>query len=107
MLSRPLMKEWSRGILPTLDQRFSNRARKLQNTWPRIVTDPAKLDLRFRALLTAGLLQPYRTDSKLQDDKRTQLDRLYQKIVNFNRRRRILAIGCGLPRLWESVRRLE
>jgi hypothetical protein len=45
-----------------------------------IVTDPAKLDFRFRALLTAGLLQPYRTDSKLQDDKRTQLDRFYQKV---------------------------
>jgi hypothetical protein len=34
------------------------------------------------APLTGGLLQPYRADSKLQDHKRTHLDRLYQKIVD-------------------------
>ena len=34
------------------------------------------------APLTARLLQPYRADSKLQDHKRTQLDRLYQKILD-------------------------
>jgi hypothetical protein len=32
--------------------------------------------------LAAGLLQPYRPDSKLQEHKRTQLDRLYQKIAD-------------------------
>jgi hypothetical protein len=32
--------------------------------------------------LVAGLLQPYRADSKLQEYKRTQLDRLYQKILD-------------------------
>ena len=31
--------------------------------------------------LAAGLLQPYRADSKLHQHKRTQLDRLYQKIA--------------------------
>jgi hypothetical protein len=31
--------------------------------------------------LTAGMLAPYRADSKLQEHKRTQLDRLYQKIA--------------------------
>jgi len=41
-----------------------------------------KLFERVYAPLTAGLLQPYRADSKLQDHKRTQLDRLYQKIVD-------------------------
>src|SRR6516165_3348531 len=41
-----------------------------------------KLFERVYSPLTAGLLQPYRADSKLQDDKRTQLDRLYQKIVD-------------------------
>jgi hypothetical protein len=41
-----------------------------------------KLFERVYAPLTAGLLQPYRPDSKLQDHKRTQLDRLYQKIVD-------------------------
>jgi hypothetical protein len=34
------------------------------------------------APLAAGLLQPYRADSKLEQHKRTQLDRLYQKIVD-------------------------
>jgi hypothetical protein len=41
-----------------------------------------KLFERVYSPLTAGLLQPYRPDSKLQDPKRTQLDRLYQKIVD-------------------------
>ena len=37
---------------------------------------------RVYSPLTAGLLQPYRQDSKLQQHQRTQLDRLYQKIVD-------------------------
>ena len=41
-----------------------------------------KLFERVYSPLTAGLLHPYRADSKLQDNKRTQLDRLYQKIVD-------------------------
>ena len=41
-----------------------------------------KLFERVYSPLTAGLLQPYRADSKLQDNRRTQLDRLYQKIVD-------------------------
>jgi hypothetical protein len=41
-----------------------------------------KLFERVYSPLTAGSLQPYRPDSKLQDHKRTQLDRLYQKIVD-------------------------
>src|SRR6478672_5559593 len=41
-----------------------------------------KLFERVYSPLTAGLLQPYRADSKLQDHKRTQFDRLYQKIVD-------------------------
>jgi len=41
-----------------------------------------KLFERVYSPLTAGLLQPYRADSKLQDHKRTLLDRLYQKIVD-------------------------
>jgi hypothetical protein len=41
-----------------------------------------KLFERVYAPLIAGLLQPYRADSKLQQRKRTQLDRLYQKIVD-------------------------
>ena len=41
-----------------------------------------KLFERVYSPLTAGLLQPYRADSKVQQRKRTQLDRLYQKIVD-------------------------
>ena len=41
-----------------------------------------KLFERVYSPLTAGLLQPYRPDSKLQDHRRTQLDRLYQKIAD-------------------------
>ena len=41
-----------------------------------------KLFERVYSPLTAGLLQPYRADSKLEPHKRTQLDRLYQKIVD-------------------------
>jgi hypothetical protein len=41
-----------------------------------------KLFERVYSPLTAGLLQPYRADSKLQHNKRTQLDRLYQKIAD-------------------------
>jgi hypothetical protein len=41
-----------------------------------------KLFDRIYAPLTAGLLRPVAGDSKLQQQKRTQLDRLYQKIVD-------------------------
>jgi hypothetical protein len=41
-----------------------------------------KLFERVYSPLTAGLLEPYRADSKLRQHKRTQLDRLYQKIVD-------------------------
>ena len=41
-----------------------------------------KLFERVYSPLTAGLLQPYRADSKLPDHKRTLLDRLYQKIAD-------------------------
>ena len=41
-----------------------------------------KLFERVYAPLAAGLLQPYRPDSKLQVHKRTQLDRLYQKVLD-------------------------
>ena len=41
-----------------------------------------KLFERTYAPLAAGLLQPYRADSKLKLNKRTQLDRLYQKVLD-------------------------
>jgi len=41
-----------------------------------------KLFERIYSPLTAALLQPYRPDTKLDSQKRTQLDRLYQKVVD-------------------------
>ena len=41
-----------------------------------------KLFERIYAPLTAGLLQPFAGDSKLQQQKRSQLDRLYQRVVD-------------------------
>jgi hypothetical protein len=41
-----------------------------------------KLFERIYAPLTAGLLCPFRGDPKLQHQRRSQLDRLYQRIVN-------------------------
>jgi hypothetical protein len=41
-----------------------------------------KLFERIYAPLAAGLLQPYRADAKLKIHNRTQLDRLYQKVID-------------------------
>jgi hypothetical protein len=41
-----------------------------------------KLFERIYAPLTAGLLKPFPGDRKLADEKRTQLDRLYQSVTN-------------------------
>ena len=41
-----------------------------------------KLFERIYAPLTAGLLQPFPADSTLQQQKRTQLDRLYQRVLD-------------------------
>jgi hypothetical protein len=41
-----------------------------------------KLFERIYAPLTAGLLQPFRGDTTLPDTRRSQLDRLYQRVVN-------------------------
>jgi hypothetical protein len=41
-----------------------------------------KLFERIYAPLTAGLLQPVKGDSKLQQQKRSQLDRLYQRVAD-------------------------
>ena len=41
-----------------------------------------KLFERIDAPLTAGLLQPLSGDSRLQQQKRTQLDQLYQRVVD-------------------------
>ena len=41
-----------------------------------------KLFERIYAPLTAGLLQPVSADSTLQQQKRTELDRLYQRVLD-------------------------
>jgi hypothetical protein len=41
-----------------------------------------KLFERIYARLTAGLLNPFRADTRLQHDRRTQLDRLYQRVAD-------------------------
>lgn len=41
-----------------------------------------KLFERIYAPLTAGLLRPFSADPKLQQQKRSQLDRLYQRVVD-------------------------
>jgi hypothetical protein len=41
-----------------------------------------KLFERIYAPLTAGLLNPFRADARLPHDRRTQLDRLYQRVVD-------------------------
>ena len=41
-----------------------------------------KLFERIYAPLTAGLLNPFRADARLQHNRRTQLDRLYQRVVD-------------------------
>ncbi len=50
-----------------------------------------KLFERIYAPLTAGLLQPVKGDSTLQQQKRSQLDRLYQRVVD------------DLDQLWKAV----
>jgi len=41
-----------------------------------------KLFERIYAPLTAGLLQPFPPDNKLQQQRLSQLDRLYRRVVN-------------------------
>jgi len=41
-----------------------------------------KLFERVYAPLTAGLLRPIAADARLAEDKRHQLDRLYQRLVS-------------------------
>ena len=41
-----------------------------------------KLFERIHAPLTAGLLRPFSADTKLHDARRSQLDRLYARVVS-------------------------
>jgi hypothetical protein len=70
--------------LRDIAQQFQNWVKNRCQKWKgySICLAFLKLFERVYSPLTAGLLQPYRADSKLQQRKRTQLDRLYQKIVD-------------------------
>jgi hypothetical protein len=41
-----------------------------------------KLFERVYAPLTAGLLSPVKADARLQSQRRSQLDRLYQRVID-------------------------
>jgi hypothetical protein len=57
----------------------SRRQRLLRNGYS-ICLVFLKLFERLYAPLTAGLLRPFSGDTKLQQQKRSQLDRLYQRV---------------------------
>ena len=59
----------------------SRRYRLLRNGYS-ICLVFLKLFERIYAPLTAGLLRPFSGDTKLQQDKRSQLDRLYQRVID-------------------------
>jgi len=55
-----------------------------------------KLFERIYAPLTAGLLCPFRGDPKLQNEKRSQLDRLYQRVLDdLNQLMRVVGIASA------------
>jgi hypothetical protein len=70
------------GASDFIDSEDSNYQHRLRPQGYSICLVFLKLFERVYSPLTAGLLQPYPADSKLPDHKRTQLDRLYQKIVD-------------------------
>jgi hypothetical protein len=61
--------------------RHSRRYRLLPQGY-RICLVFLKLFERIYAPLTAGLLHPFPADNKLQQQRRSQLDTLYQRVVN-------------------------
>jgi len=69
-------------------------ARRLSPAAPRLLPFCLvflKLFERIYAPLTAGLLSPVSADSRLQQQKRSQLDRLYQRVID------------GLDKLMDAV----
>jgi hypothetical protein len=72
----------ARHRLDRRNMRCASKSRRYR-LWPQgysICLIFLKLFERIYAPLTAGLLQPFRADSKFQQRKRTQLDRLYQNL---------------------------
>jgi hypothetical protein len=74
-----LAKLRAKGLVEKVPR--SRRYRLLPHGY-RLCVVCLKLFDRIYAPLTAGLLQPVRGDGRLQDAKRHQLDRLYQRVVD-------------------------
>jgi hypothetical protein len=74
-----LSKLRAKGLVDKLPH---SRRYQLQPSGYTISVVFLKLFERIYAPLTAGLLQPFRGDTTLPETKRSQLDRLYQRVVN-------------------------
>jgi hypothetical protein len=74
-----LSKLRAKGLVEKVSR--ARRSRLLPDGY-RLCVVFLKLFERIYAPLTAGLLQPVRCDARLQDAKRHQLDRLYQRVVD-------------------------
>ena len=74
-----LSKLRAKGLVEKLPN--SRRYRLLPNGYS-ICLVFLKLFERIYAPLTAGLLSPFKADAKLHDQNRSQLDRLYQRVVD-------------------------
>jgi hypothetical protein len=74
-----LSKLRAKGLVEKIPH--SRRYRLLPNCY-RICLVFLKLFERIYAPLTAGLLRPFPADNQLQQQRLSQLDRLYQKVTN-------------------------
>ena len=74
-----LSKLRAKGLVEKIPH--SRRYRLLPNGY-RICLVFLKLFERIYAPLTAGLLRPFPADKQLQQQRLSQLDRLYQKVTN-------------------------
>jgi hypothetical protein len=74
-----LLKLRAKGLV---DKIPSSQRYRLRPEGYRICVLFLKLFERIYAPLTAGLLEPFRADVKLKETKRSQLDRLYARVVS-------------------------
>ena len=65
-----------------VDKIPSSHCYRLRPEGYRICVLFLKLFERIYAPLTTGLLEPFRADAKLKETKRSQLDRLYARVVS-------------------------
>ena len=74
-----LSKLRAKGLVDKLPR---SRRYRLSPDWYSICLVFLKLFERVYAPLTAGLLSPVRADATLPSQRRSQLDRLYQRVVD-------------------------